>query len=194
MKDSYIIANVKLKIQNKIEIPSDKQWLSFAGRRLENERTLRYYNIPTKSVLHLGYDGMQIKVHSFKGCTISLKVKASDTIGSLKSNIQGMEGVSYDQQNFFYAGIQLDYRQRIFDLDIPVNTPHHLVLRRRGPMKISVKVTTNGIEDTYEVEAYKRLFYFNTFCRGVFHLQIFWYKTVNRHPLCLRKCCCRTFF
>ena len=60
VKDSDTIVNVKLKIQNKREISSDKQWLSFAGRLLENKRTLRYYNIPTKSTLHLGYDGMQI--------------------------------------------------------------------------------------------------------------------------------------
>ena len=80
-------------------------------------------------------------------------MKASDTIGSLMSNIQGKERVPFHQQSLFYAGIQLDYRQRLSDLEIPVNTPHHLVLRRRGPLKISVKCTTNGRKYTYEVEA-----------------------------------------
>ncbi|XP_068755649.1 uncharacterized protein [Montipora capricornis] len=132
VKPDDLIENVKMKIQAMVGISPDEQELIGDGRKLENGRTLRYYNIQKDFTLTVVLV-MDIHVKfPFSERALPLAIKSSDTIRDLKNKIEAQEGFLAEKQILMFNSEELKDSCIVADYNIQNGSLLSLVFRESG--------------------------------------------------------------
>ncbi|GAB2245586.1 hypothetical protein Droror1_Dr00001079 [Drosera rotundifolia] len=149
------VTAIKSRLESSESVPVRQQRLIYAGRQLEDDRTLADYHIMNKSTLHLvlrlgcgagGAEGerdspatMDIYVKNLIGRTVRLIVFPTDTITAIKSRLESLESVPVRKQCLIFAGRQLENDHTLADYNITNKSTLHPVFRLGGETCFSMR-------------------------------------------------------
>lgn len=155
-KSDSKIENIKKKINDYIQLSPDIQTLSFKGQKLDNEKTLNYYNIKNQSILDLfckSKNGIFIFIKRPTKKIFNLDINSFETILNIKKIVESKDNIPIKNQKIKYNGIELDDNKIINDYKIETQSTLEVIFKNDGGYQIFCKFLT-GKTITIEVEPY----------------------------------------
>lgn len=141
VKPNDTIEEVKSKIQDQEDILTAEQQLIFAGKRLEDHRSLSNYNIKNGSTVHLVFrlrGGLQMPIFVriyFFAKTVTVYCDHENTIRELIEKVNQEEKGNLpppEVLRLLYAGKQLDHDRTFADYHIEKESTIIMVFKLKG--------------------------------------------------------------
>ena len=180
---NYSIANLKSKIMVKTGFPVDEQRIVFNGKNLEDDRTVRDYNIQHESILNLvlrvpgRYNRMEVTILTeAMGPVATLAVRPTDSIWELKLKIRDLTDCPPDKQILIFGGKELENKHTISDYNIVNKSVIYLVekmevylvtqlTQERMSLELSPKDTVESVKNEIhaktKISPYQQVLQFN---------------------------------
>lgn len=140
---SETISDIKSKLENKLEIPTNQQTLIYAGKKLDAEKSLADYNIQKQSTLQLliiSQEDLHILIKMLTGKIITLDVGLDCSIEQVKKKIQDKAGYPSDQQLLIFNRKELEDGKTLADYNIENDSTLFLLMRLSKRMQIFISV------------------------------------------------------
>ena len=133
-KPGCMIANLKIKIQDRTSIPADQQVLIAGSQALDNSTSLYDYGINPNTTLRLVITRMRIRVEPLVGDNsgFEMEVTSSETVQSVWARIGERCQLHVSQFRLFYAGQEIRHFETstVADLNIQPRSALHLIVRQ----------------------------------------------------------------
>ncbi|KAK1438155.1 hypothetical protein QVD17_03958 [Tagetes erecta] len=142
VKPTHTISDVKLLLVRKLAIPWDQQVLIFNKLVLGDSGTLFDFSINTKSTLMLLRKArvtIRLFIKTLNGEIITLDVKPSDTIETIKGMISMKVSIARDEQELIFNGMVLDNDDTLADYQIKQESTLTLMRFSSGFMRVFIE-------------------------------------------------------
>jgi ubiquitin C len=127
------IKDVKDKVSQKQTGVLDNDWdLIYAGKQLEDWRTLASYDIKEEAILEMFPALIRIFVIAQDGGTITLDVQLCNTIKEVKDELSDILFISYYVQCILFNGKQLEDDRDLASYGVQMDSTLHMVSRPKS--------------------------------------------------------------
>ncbi|KAH7573206.1 hypothetical protein ACOSP7_006702 [Xanthoceras sorbifolium] len=134
----FTIHDVKTMVWGKTGSSVSNEDLFYAGKKLEDSKTVSCYAIRDKSVLELLPPHIQIFVKTWNGKTVTLDVLLSNTTKDVKDKLFDKLKIPVKYQNFVFAGKQLVEDRDLASYNVQKHSTLELVFSpHEEPLKLS---------------------------------------------------------
>ncbi|CAG8786010.1 12552_t:CDS:1 [Dentiscutata erythropus] len=129
------ISQVKQKIQNKNSIKIENQELFLSGKKLEDNKTVKSYNIGLDEKIRLVQktEGLiQVFIKGVEGKSTAIFIKPTSTVLELKRSYNEKEKIPVKEQRLIHSSKQLEDNKKLLNYGIKHDSTIHLLMRLHG--------------------------------------------------------------